>query len=218
LRPLLAVCRGSSQTRCVCREGGGGPPDHAALSAPAPTTGRALVGCMILSRKTPGWSASTRATLFFTSHPCSASSSSLTPSTHTQAGLQVQPWDGMLKHYALGPRRPHLLALRQGLIADMATPYLGHPPRGPGAADAAAALAAAAAQLAASSSSSGSGEGGGTSAGGGVDASRLHAEAAAAITQGSRFQWDWGQLVNTRPPPPAASAAAAAAAAGKKEA
>lgn len=126
----------------------------------------------------------------------------------------MQPWDGMLKHYALGPRRPHLLALRQGLIADMATPYLGHAPRGPGAADAAAALAAAAAQLAASSrSSSGSGEGGGTSAGGGVDASRLHAEAATAITQGSRFQWDWGQLVNTRPPPPATAASA-----GKKEA
>jgi hypothetical protein len=126
----------------------------------------------------------------------------------------VQPWDGMLKHYALGPRRPHLLALRRGLIADMATPYLGHPPRGPGAADAAAALAAAAAQLAACNTSQG--EGGEASGLEGAEPGRLHAEAAAAITQGARFQWDWGQLVNTRPPPP--TTAAAAGAAGKKEA
>jgi glycerol-3-phosphate O-acyltransferase 3/4 len=60
-----------------------------------------------------------------------------------RAGLKPVPWDGMLKYYQLGPRRPALLQLRHAVAAQVAAGLLGRPLTGPGAAEAAAALAAA---------------------------------------------------------------------------
>ena len=59
-----------------------------------------------------------------------------------KAGLVPVPWDGMLKYYQLGPRRPALLQLRHAVAAEVAEALLGRPLTGPGAAAAAAAMAA----------------------------------------------------------------------------
>ena len=117
----------------------------------------------------------------------------------------------MLKHYQLGPRRPHLLALRRGLMAGLAATYLGHSPRGEGAAEAAAALAAAAAVTAGHQGSAGVTTGEGDTQGNPDGMTREYRDALqTALGQGARFQWDWVRLLNHAAPAAAAKAAAAA--------